>query len=389
MIVQLLKTHLPWAAPSAALVFAASGYFDRSSDETAAQQTEQLPYSVAATQTAPSQPVDFAANQQDVVTRLGNVTETSLQVLNPEQAEELGQAVLQTRQPEPVVAVVEPTPTVAPVTQDTESAIEFFANAQANLDAHNACVGDLRSLAEQARVYFPAGGLTEDELGMEQARLIGTLLQDCDGVQVIVEGHSDPSGNPAVNLRLSKERAQHIIQRLGASGLDTRNFLAEGLGSSRPSNVTGPLSPAHYDRRVEFVVVETDSARAAKRSQLSPSEWASASCVKDLQREILATKIFYRPRSVAAKQDEVNQALRLAEMASNCPNARLRVIGQHSDPKRTGETPGTGRLRAQTMMAMLVSKGIDSGKIIIAAPSRSKATAENNGSRIDFDVIID
>jgi len=78
-----------------------------------------------------------------------------------------------------------------------------------------------------------------------------------------------------------------------------------------------------------------------------------------------------------------------ASKASSCPNARLRVIGHHTDDLRAGENPGTGRLRAKALMAMLVAQGIDSTQIIIAAPSRAMETVSQSGSRLDFDVIID
>ncbi|WP_375266129.1 OmpA family protein [Planktotalea sp.] len=289
----------------------------------------------------------------------------------------------------PVAPVVEPAKPAVQVAslQESEEAASFFANAQAKLIAQESCVSDLRSLTEQARVYFPAGGLTLDEGGLAQARLIADLDRDCAGVQIIVEGHSDPSGDPAVNLCLSKQRAEQVIQRLGARGLDTDIFIAEGLGSKRPSGVTGPRGDGYYDRRVEFVVVETN--QTAKAFKATPAAWASSSCVKELKSAISNAQIFYSPRSVAASQDDVSQALLFPSMAMDCPDARLRVIGQHSDDRRIGENPATGRLRVKALMAMLVGQGIDAGEIIMAAPSRSMATDELSGSRLDFDVILD
>ncbi|WP_439143979.1 OmpA family protein [Planktotalea sp.] len=398
MFISLLRSHLPWVAPTAAIVFAAStGFFDRSgSTEQVTQAPAQVAYDInAQAQAAPRVASGaFQPTQQDqiddadVVTRLSVVTDSSLQALQPEAApapEPFVAPVVQA----PVAPVVEPAKPAVQVAslQESEEAALFFANAQAKLIAQESCVSDLRSLTEQARVYFPAGGLTLDEGGLAQARLIADLARDCAGVQIIVEGHSDPSGDPAVNLRLSKQRAEQVIQRLGARGLDTDIFIAEGLGSKRPSGVTGPRGDAYYDRRVEFVVVETN--QAARTFKATPAAWASSSCVKELESAISNAQIFYSPRSVAASQDDVSQALLFASMAMDCPDARLRVIGQHSDDRRIGENPATGRLRAKALMAMLVGQGIDAGQIIMAAPSRSMATDELSGSRLDFDVILD
>ena len=396
---KLVKDHLPWVATSAAIVLAATGYFDRSSSN---EQVAQAP--AARVSDVPAAPLTLAAsstssfvpNDNDVVTRLSTVTDSSLQALQPQPAPtpapeivQLAPLVIEPQQP--VVEMVEPEPveTRTASLSSTQSSADFFANAQANLAAQNSCVADLRALTEQARVYFPAGGLNADNGGIEQARLIGSLLQDCKGVQIIVEGHSDPSGNPAVNLRLSKQRAEQIIQRLGASGIDTSNFIAEGLGSKRPSLVRGTESDAYYDRRVEFVVIETQNANTFNRTFNTSSNWVASSCAKDLENAIQGKNVFYAPRSVAAGQNEMNTALELASMAMACPEVRLRVIGQHSDHQRAGENPATGRLRAKAMMAMLVGQGIDSGQIIIAAPSRSMDTDQMSGSRLDFDVIFE
>lgn len=309
MFISLLRSHLPWVAPTAAIVFAAStGFFDRSgSTEQVTQAPAQVAYDInAQAQAAPRVASGiFQPTQQDqvddadVVTRLSVVTDSSLQVLQPAAApapEPFVAPVVQA----PVAPVVEPTKPAVQVAylQESEEAASFFANAQAKLIAQESCVSDLRSLTEQARVYFPAGGLTLDEGGLAQARLIADLAGDCAGVQIIVEGHSDPSGDPAVNLRLSKQRAEQVIHRLGARGMDTDIFIAEGLGSKRPSVVTGPRGDAYYDRRVEFVVVETN--QTAQTFKATPAAWASSSCVTELKSAISNAQIFYSPRSVAA-----------------------------------------------------------------------------------------
>ncbi len=390
---------MPWVAPTAAIVFAAStGFFDRSSES---EQIAQAPASVAFDINAEAKTAEIVANSTietgtseaesaGVVTRLSMVTDSSLQALKPEDAPAAAAAVVEAVQPQ-VQEVVQPAQSSVAVAslQAAEASAAFFANAQANLIAQKSCISDLRSLADQARVYFPAGGLTLDESGISQARLIAALAQDCQGVEIIVEGHSDPSGDPAVNLRLSKKRAEQVIQRLGATGLDVSNFSAQGLGSERPSNVTGPEGDAHYDRRVEFVVLETGATVKSDRLQTAPAAWASSTCVTELQNAISQAQIFYAPRSVAAKQEDMEMAMELAAMASDCPNARLRVIGQHTKDLRAGENPSTGRLRAKALMAMLVGQGIDSGQIIMAAPSRAMDTDSVSGSRLDFDVILD
>ena len=175
-------------------------FFDRSfSSEQVAQAPATVAYDVnAQAQMAPAAvapaPIN-AAEEAGVVTRLSILTGSLLQALQTEPAPAPRAAVVAVV----VELIVEPVALARRVAslQDNEVSLAFFANAKATLMAQESCIGDLRSLTEQARGYFPSGGLKLDESGIAQARLIAALAQDCNGVEIIVEGHSDPSGDPA------------------------------------------------------------------------------------------------------------------------------------------------------------------------------------------------
>ena len=97
---------MPWVAPTAAIVFAAStGFFDRSSSfEQVAQAPTNVAYDInAQAQTAPEAAALAPSNNAEeagVVTRLSIVTGSSLQALQSEPAPSPTAAV--------VAAVIEP-----------------------------------------------------------------------------------------------------------------------------------------------------------------------------------------------------------------------------------------------------------------------------------------
>lgn len=276
-----------------------------------------------------------------------------------------------------------------PAVQDTGAVDNnFFTAAQANLAAANSCVNDLRNLASQAKVYFPSGALTGEASGIAQARLIGTIAARCEGVSIEVQGHSDPSGDPAINLRLSQERAESVIARISAAGIDTTRFFAVGLGSARPSGVIGPEGAAYYDRRVEFAVVENLQNASLTTGGFTPAGTVAA-CVVGLQSAVEQVQIAYTPGSVTVSPEDMQSAMQLARLAVACPQARLRVVGQHSDQFGSVEDPSTGRLRAIALITSIVGGGIDSSQIIMAAPGNTMPAAGLNDSRVDFDVILE
>ncbi len=386
--------NLPWIAPSAAILLAASGYFDRPQ----VIQTQALPAPVVAPATVAPAPAPAPVQAEAQPAEAPAPVETAAVAPAPA-PEPVTVYVTRNASLEPnfgAVAATTPEATATPASvavSPTENAAAFLGAAQARLAEANSCVDDLRALADQSRVYFPSGGLTGESDGVGQARLIGLVAQNCPGVTIQVEGHSDPSGDPRVNMRLSQERAEAIIARIAAANIDTSRFVAIGMGDRQPSSVTGPETRAYYDRRVEFSIVE---GAATQQASFTPpattSQWQLSACAADLQRAVADAKVFYAPGSVIVSQSDMETVYGLVTKASDCPQARLRVVGQHSDGYGSIETTATGRLRAVAMMTSLVGAGFDAGQIIIGAPSRSiplPGQGPQTASRVDFDVILE
>ena len=381
MTLKYVRDSLPWLVPSAAIVFAASGFLEFGSDDDASATAEQVA-TVAAVAPANAALPATASEEEEVVARQ-NATGAALTAVGGVGTQVQPLAAVQPVQPAPVTtpertAALAAAPNAAPL---------FTANPTGAGDSQQ-CVDDLRSMANQARVYFPSGGLTAEESGIEQGRLLGLIAQSCPGVQIKVEGHSDPSGDPAANLRLSQARAEQVIKRIGASGIDTSMFFADGIGDRQPSGITGPQPSSYYDRRVEFSIVEAVT-RVAVRAPATAKPWATASCVTALQRAADSTTLFYAPRSVSLRSNDLDTAMTLAPMAMECPQARLRVVGHHDGNAEAGEGVATGLLRAKALMAMLVGRGATPEEIIIAAPSRSLSGTSQPASRVQFDVILE
>jgi outer membrane protein OmpA-like peptidoglycan-associated protein len=269
--------------------------------------------------------------------------------------------------------------------------VDFFAAAQADLARNTQCIDDFRVLASRPRIYFPSGGLTGAQDRIGQARVLGLLAQQCPSVSIRVEGHSDPSGDPVINQWLSLERAQSIVTRVVASGIDASLFDAVGLSSAVPSLISGAESSACYDRRVEFSIVETAQLASfvAPTFGAAESQFQMAACVCQLQAEVQGASIEYAPRGMTVNESDMALASRLAGIAANCHKALLRLVGQHSDDPRAGEDGSTGRLRVVVLMSELVNAGFPSDQLILGAPSYANPIDGLSDSRVDFDVILE
>lgn len=84
---------------------------------------------------------------------------------------------------------------------------------------------------------------------------IGVVLAQFPSAGVLIEGHTDSKGKPAVNLELSEKRAvavrEYLKKRADLSGI---NFTTRGFGESKPISPNDTEEGRQQNRRVEIVV---------------------------------------------------------------------------------------------------------------------------------------
>lgn len=75
--------------------------------------------------------------------------------------------------------------------------------------------------------------------------------------KVRVEGHTDNVGAPAINQKLSEERAAAVKKALTKRGVDGDRLETRGYGETKPIAPNASPGGLQKNRRVEFVIVET------------------------------------------------------------------------------------------------------------------------------------
>ena len=231
------KDSLPWLVPSVVIAVVGTGYLKTVNDAQPVAVPEPQPASAAASEAqierlqAALDAVLLANAKEEIVARQATSADALVEVPKPEPRAEPEVAEVK-----PVAAPKPPEPVddrVAALTTP-HSAAKLFTSGQAAAEDAARCMEDLRNLTSQAVVYFPSGGVTADEGGVEQGRLIGLVAQSCEGIRIKVEGHSDASGDPAANLRLSEQRAQQVIQRIARLGHRYQHVLRRRRRRSSP-----------------------------------------------------------------------------------------------------------------------------------------------------------
>jgi outer membrane protein OmpA-like peptidoglycan-associated protein len=93
--------------------------------------------------------------------------------------------------------------------------------------------------------------------------------------QVEVGGHASPDEPSA--QRLSERRAEAVLDRMVAAGIDPKRLVTRGYGSSKPIAENRDTTGREQNRRVEFRIIEGSSSSAAAASACSAPATARGS----------------------------------------------------------------------------------------------------------------
>lgn len=79
---------------------------------------------------------------------------------------------------------------------------------------------------------------------------------------IIVQGHTDSTGSPAVNQPLSERRADRVRDFLAANGVPSSRLTAVGYGSSNPAVSNDTEANRALNRRVQLEISPTEKLKA-------------------------------------------------------------------------------------------------------------------------------
>ena len=97
-----------------------------------------------------------------------------------------------------------------------------------------------------------SGRLTQGSL--DTVDHVAAVLNAYPSARVLVEGHTDDTGDPAGNVQLSLNRANAVKDALVARGVDASRIATTGLGQTRPIAPNDTEEGRAKNRRTEIVV---------------------------------------------------------------------------------------------------------------------------------------
>jgi outer membrane protein OmpA-like peptidoglycan-associated protein len=82
---------------------------------------------------------------------------------------------------------------------------------------------------------------------------ITEMLKGEPALKIVVEGHTDSTGDPAGNQKLSEMRAEAVVAELITRGIEASRLSAKGFGRTKPIADNGTEEGRAKNRRVELV----------------------------------------------------------------------------------------------------------------------------------------
>lgn len=115
--------------------------------------------------------------------------------------------------------------------------------------------GDELLLTMPAGITFPINSYQIQPQFYEVLNEVAATLVAYPNTLIDVYGHTDPSGGDAINIPLSKNRAEAVANYLAQRGVNRARIATQGFGSSQPIADNSTEAGRQQNRRVEIRVV--------------------------------------------------------------------------------------------------------------------------------------
>lgn len=115
---------------------------------------------------------------------------------------------------------------------------------------------------QNSGVYF---GTNEDFMNTDSKKSLDKLIQifkEYLKTNIVVEGHTDSTGNANYNLDLSKRRANSVTDYLIKNGVVSKRFTIKWFGQEQPKYDNATAEGRTKNRRVELAIIASEEFKS-------------------------------------------------------------------------------------------------------------------------------
>ncbi|WP_339108328.1 OmpA family protein [Thioclava sp. GXIMD4216] len=118
------------------------------------------------------------------------------------------------------------------------------------------CVTRLNNVLSAQKITFEPGSAKIDAAGETPVEALAKAYHNCEDYKLEIDGHTDSQGRDEMNMALSRDRANAVLEALAARGVPVRNLTAKGYGETQPIADNGTEAGREANRRIEFVLLD-------------------------------------------------------------------------------------------------------------------------------------
>src|SRR5580704_14680203 len=123
------------------------------------------------------------------------------------------------------------------------------------LDDPNASISD-DTWFDFDRLLFDTGAATLQPASQEQLGNIAAILKAYPKAKVVIGGYTDNTGDAAMNVKLSQQRADNVMAELAKQGVDPSRMSAKGFGEEHPVADNATEEGRQKNRRISLHITE-------------------------------------------------------------------------------------------------------------------------------------
>ncbi len=110
----------------------------------------------------------------------------------------------------------------------------------------------------ESGILFATNSSTLNTASQSSLNSFANSLKSNPDTDVQIYGHTDNTGNDAINNPLSEKRAQAVYNFLAGKGVSGTRMITQGFGSSQPIADNGTAAGRTQNRRVEIYILPNE-----------------------------------------------------------------------------------------------------------------------------------
>jgi len=129
-------------------------------------------------------------------------------------------------------------------------------------------VGEGIKITFDSGILFDVNKAALKPVAQQNLTNLAAILQKYPDTEILLEGHTDSTGDEEWNLELSRLRAQSVSNYLSGAGVLAGRFIIMGYGESQPIASNETTDGRAQNRRVEVAIYANDKLKKAAEAKV-------------------------------------------------------------------------------------------------------------------------